>query len=210
MQNDCYPWHQLQLPRQRQQPTEVPELGVLPRDWRWGNNFLPAILHWLRELHWLPTDDDAPVGHRQVSFMELALDFESYAGRPLPHTPPRTTTARKGPGPPAGGHPLGESGRTRIYLAGSNHDQMSLVGPAGSRHGGRGDGPAALHHTTRGMAPRAKAAPIQFGALGAPATTEGGAARAREASSVIGRQLGAAREMSGERWSQEGSRGICQ
>ena len=80
IQHDCYPWHQLQLPRQRQQRTEVPELGVLPRDWRWGNDFLPAVLHWLRELHWLPTDDNAPVGHGQVLFMELALDFESHAG----------------------------------------------------------------------------------------------------------------------------------
>ena len=45
------------------------------------------MLSWLRELHWLPADDDAPVGHGQVSFMELALDFESHAGRPVPPTP---------------------------------------------------------------------------------------------------------------------------
>ena len=32
IQHDCYPRHQLQLPCERQQPTEVPELGVLPRD----------------------------------------------------------------------------------------------------------------------------------------------------------------------------------
>ena len=25
--------------------------------------------------------------HKQVSFMELALEFESHAGRPLPRTP---------------------------------------------------------------------------------------------------------------------------
>ena len=87
IQHDCYPWHQLQLPRPRLQPTEVPELGVLPRNWRWGRDFLPAILRWLRELHWLPADDDAPVGNGQVSFMELTLDFESHAGRPLPPTP---------------------------------------------------------------------------------------------------------------------------
>ena len=60
---------------------------MLPRDWRWGNDFLPAMLCWLQELQRLPTDDDVPVGHRQVSFMELALDFESHAGRPLPPTP---------------------------------------------------------------------------------------------------------------------------
>ena len=87
VQPDCYPWHQLQLPRPQQQPTKVPEPGPLPREWRWGRDFPPAILSWPRELHWLPTDDDAPVGHGQVSLMELALDFESHAGRPLPPTP---------------------------------------------------------------------------------------------------------------------------
>ena len=44
------------------------------------------MLSWLRELHWLPADD-ALVGHRQVSFMELALDFKSHALQPLPPTP---------------------------------------------------------------------------------------------------------------------------
>ena len=33
-QQDFQPWHQLRLPRPQQQPTEVPELGPLPRDWR--------------------------------------------------------------------------------------------------------------------------------------------------------------------------------
>ena len=80
IKHDCYPSHQLQLPRPRQQ------LGVLPRDWRWGRDFLPAILRCLRELHWLPADDDAPVGHGQVLFMELARDLESHAGRHLPPT----------------------------------------------------------------------------------------------------------------------------
>ena len=39
------------------------------------------------ELQWLPRDDSLPEAHRQVSFLELALDFESYTGRPLPPTP---------------------------------------------------------------------------------------------------------------------------
>ena len=35
-------------------------------------------------VQWLPRDDSLPEAHRQVSFLELALDFESHAGRPLP------------------------------------------------------------------------------------------------------------------------------
>ena len=31
--------------------------------------------------------DGLPETHRQVSFLELALDFESHAGKPLPPTP---------------------------------------------------------------------------------------------------------------------------
>ena len=118
IQQDCYPWHQLQLPRPRQQPTEVPEHGPLPRDWRWGRDFQPAILSWLTELHWLPADDDAPVGHGQVSFMELALDFESHAGRPLPPTPQSRFTELE--------MSLQEKGRV-LWLA------VSLVGRAAGR-----------------------------------------------------------------------------
>ena len=166
IQHDCYPWHQLQLPRPRQRPTEVPELGVLPRGWRWGHDFLPAILHLLRELHWLPTDDDAAVGHGQVPFMELTLDFESHAGRPLPPNPqPRFTGSE--PSLQENGRVLRLAvtrGRTRVYPAGSDYHQMSRVSPAGSRNGGGSEGPPALHHTSRGVAPPAKAAPIQFGA----------------------------------------------
>ena len=32
-------------------------------------------------------DDNLPVEHKQVFFMELALDFESHVGIPLPPTP---------------------------------------------------------------------------------------------------------------------------
>ena len=62
-------------------------MGQLPRDWKWGPDFQPAVLRWLSELQWLPRDDSLPEAHRQVSFLELALDFESYTGRPLPPTP---------------------------------------------------------------------------------------------------------------------------
>ena len=48
---------------------------------------MPALLRWLTELMWLPPDEGLPQGHSPVSFMELALDFESHAGRPLPPSP---------------------------------------------------------------------------------------------------------------------------
>ena len=82
-----YPWYQLQLPQAGETSADIPEMGALPRDWKWGPDFLPALMRWLHELRWLRPDVTLPVGHRQVSFMELALDFESHAGRPLPPTP---------------------------------------------------------------------------------------------------------------------------
>ena len=42
---------------------------------------------WLQDLEWLAADDTLPHGHGHVFFMELALDFESQAGRPLPPIP---------------------------------------------------------------------------------------------------------------------------
>ena len=62
-------------------------MGTLPRDWKWVVDFLPAMLKWLQELQCLSTDDTLPQGYRQVSFMELTLDFEYHAGTPLPPTP---------------------------------------------------------------------------------------------------------------------------
>ena len=84
---DCYPWHQLQLPSPRACPTHLPLVGTLPRDWKWGAVFLPALPRWLSELMWLQPDEGLPQGHSQVSFMELALDVESRAGRLLSPTP---------------------------------------------------------------------------------------------------------------------------
>ena len=62
-------------------------MGALRKDRKWGVDFLLAMLKWLQELQWLAVDDTLPQGHRQVSSMELALDFQSHAGRPLPPTP---------------------------------------------------------------------------------------------------------------------------
>ena len=82
-----YPWHELQHPLLRPTKTCPPAVGQLPRDWKWGPDFQPAVLRWLSELQWLPKDDSLPEAHQQVSFLELALDFEWYTGRPLPPTP---------------------------------------------------------------------------------------------------------------------------
>ena len=49
-----------------------------------GAHFLPAVLKWLAHLMWLQPDDGLPQGHKQVSFMELALDFQNTRGA----TPP--------------------------------------------------------------------------------------------------------------------------
>ena len=59
-------------------------MGALSRDWKWGTDFLPAMVAWLQDLEWVPADDTLPRGHGHVSFMELTLDFETHAGRPLP------------------------------------------------------------------------------------------------------------------------------
>ena len=42
--------------------------------------FLADVLRWLRELHWTPEPGT-------VTFLELALDFEEFAQRTLPHAP---------------------------------------------------------------------------------------------------------------------------
>ena len=44
-------------PSPKAQRTALPEMGALPRDWKWGEDFLPTLLKWLQELQWLTTDD---------------------------------------------------------------------------------------------------------------------------------------------------------
>ena len=65
-------------------------LGAMPREWRWGLDPLPMVIRWTAELQWLkmpPPECRRPQAHWQVSYMELALDFEAYAGRQLPPAP---------------------------------------------------------------------------------------------------------------------------
>ena len=87
---DTYPWHQLQLSRPRGIPPEIPVIGQLPREWKWGPDLLPMVLRWHAELQWLkmpPAHERILRVHWQVLFMELALDFEAFAGRPPPPAP---------------------------------------------------------------------------------------------------------------------------
>ena len=83
---DMYPWHQFQLPRLRGIPPDIPVIEQLPGEWKWGPDLLPPIPRWHSELEWLKMLQPharIPRAHWQVSFMELALDFEAFAGRPL-------------------------------------------------------------------------------------------------------------------------------
>ena len=84
---NTYPWHLLQLPQPRGVPTAPPVLGAIPREWQWGPDLPPMVIRWTTELQWLkmpPAERRRPLAHWQVSYMELALDFEAYAGRQLP------------------------------------------------------------------------------------------------------------------------------
>ena len=43
-QQDRYPWLQLQLLGPKAYLTHIPPIGPLPGDWKWGADFLPALL----------------------------------------------------------------------------------------------------------------------------------------------------------------------
>ena len=78
----AYPWHQLgagplPMPPARP-PLDAPE--ALPPHGPWEATFLHALLRWAGALLWLP-------GQGQVTYVELALDFEEHAGRALPAAP---------------------------------------------------------------------------------------------------------------------------
>ena len=98
-------------------------------------DFLPAILLWLQP------DNGLPKGHRQISFMELALDFESHVGRPLPPTP-QLRFAGTEMSLQAKGRVVQLAvtiGRTRVHSAVGHHCTLPLVGAARGRHSCRGE-----------------------------------------------------------------------
>ena len=67
------------LPRPGPLPLAVRNMAL--SEWGWEQAFLVDHLLWLAQLHWMP------LGAGQVTFIELALDFEATAGQALPPTP---------------------------------------------------------------------------------------------------------------------------
>ena len=63
------------------EPLPIAVRNMSPSEWGWEPAFLVDLLLWLAQLHWMP------LGAGQVTFIELALDFEATAGRALPPTP---------------------------------------------------------------------------------------------------------------------------
>ena len=176
-----YPWHQLQPPFPRPCKMPLPEMGQLPRDWKWGPDFQPAMLMWLSELQWLPRDDNLPEAHRQVSFLELVLDFESYTGRPLPplrkHSSRGERCRRKRRAESCGWRSVcWKGGRQGVHSPGGLHQQVSLSGPAGGGHHSGCKRQARLHTTDGGLAPLAPSTTVQRSEMGATTADEGGAA----------------------------------
>ena len=50
VQQESYPWYQLRPTSPKARQTVLPAMGALPREWKWGADFLPAMLKWLQEL----------------------------------------------------------------------------------------------------------------------------------------------------------------
>ena len=76
-----YPYHQLVGPLPRPEDKGLLLLRTPKKvEWQWEMPFLADLLCWLRELHWAPEPGT-------VTFLELALDFEEFAQRTLPHAP---------------------------------------------------------------------------------------------------------------------------
>ena len=99
-----YPFEQLvgPLPRKLLATTTFREPTL--SQWKWPTRFRLNLIGWLDELQWI----DAP---GQVTFLELAMDFEAFSRRPIPPAP-EAKYAR------AGVLPLAERGRVlRMALA---------------------------------------------------------------------------------------------
>ena len=76
-----YPMRELVGPLPCPEPLPIAVRNMSPSEWGWEHAFLVDLLLWLAQLHWMPP------GAGQVTFIELALDFEATAGRALPPTP---------------------------------------------------------------------------------------------------------------------------
>ena len=127
--------------------------GGTARYWKWGADFLRAMLQWLRELQWLQPDNNLPMGQRQAS-AHPAITIHGLGDVP----------ARKGPGGLTSSHPPGGSGTLGVHSAGSHH--LRVTSAAGSWHSGRSEGATPLHQTNGGMAPSAMATQVQLRPMG--------------------------------------------
>ena len=77
-----YPYMQLFGPLP---PLAAPDFDiapVCPSSWPWDTDFRDALTGWLRGLTWHDNKEEGT-----VTFLELALDFEAYAGRGIPPSP---------------------------------------------------------------------------------------------------------------------------
>ena len=75
-----YPFNQLVGPLPRKLPPTTTFREPMTLQWKWSDRFSFNLTEWLAELQWI----DAP---GQVTFLELALDFEAFSRRPIPPTP---------------------------------------------------------------------------------------------------------------------------
>ena len=111
-----FPWSDLvgPLPREVQRERPQPRPGV-PQGWRWPQDFLQDVLRWARALSW-------PPGPGEVSWVELALDYEAFVGRALPAAPDHKLRGAR--------LPLGERARVlrkAVELAGRHLAAGSLL-----------------------------------------------------------------------------------
>ena len=159
-------------PQTRAQRTSLPAM------WKWGTNFLPAMVAWLQDLELLPADDTLPHGHGHVSFMELALDLKTHAGRPLPPTPQSRFTGTE--------LSLQEKGRVMrlaVTLMGKAAGKESVLPQTTAalwcrwgRPSGRSEGTSPFHKAYGGMASSEAPADLQCREVGAAAAVTSGKA----------------------------------
>ena len=76
-----YPWDDFIGPLPGDTVRHQPRLRPgTPPDWRWPRDFIHNLVRWARALAWMP-------GPEEVSWAELALDYEAFVGRALPASP---------------------------------------------------------------------------------------------------------------------------
>ena len=88
----AYPWHHFGA-GPRPMPPARPPLDApdgLPSHWPWEATFPHAFLRWAGALLWLPDQG-------QVTYVELALEFEEHAGRAPPAAPGHKLAGRVPP-----------------------------------------------------------------------------------------------------------------